>query len=59
MRNVVLDMVRKMLQTLYQKVLQYSLFLWHNKLYLLEVLQNDVKYLGIFQNKHFKKRITQ
>ena len=40
MRNVVLDLVRKILQTLYRKVLQCSLLLQHNKVFVLEVLQN-------------------
>ena len=42
---------------MYQKVLQYGLLLQDNKVIVLEVLQNDVKYL--FQRKHFKKRISQ
>ena len=57
MRNVVLGMVRKTLQTLYPKVLlQCILLLLHSKVIVfIEVLQN----ISIFQKKHFKKRITQ
>ena len=42
---------------MYQKLLQYCLLLQDNKVIVLEVLQNDVKYL--FQRKNFKKRISQ
>ena len=41
-RNVVLEVVRKFLQT-YIEVLQYSLLLRDNKFIVLDVLQNDVK----------------
>ena len=49
-RNVVLDVLRKILQT-YIEVLQYSLLLRDNKVIVLDVLQNDVKY------PYFKRNI--
>ena len=51
MRNVVSDGVRTILQTHFTEKC-YSL-LQYSKIIALEVLQNDVKYLGIFQKKHF------
>ena len=45
MRNVILDVVRKILQTYYteKSYSMYRLLLQHNKVIALEVLQNDVK----------------
>ena len=60
MRNVVLDWVRKILQAYIKNSDSTAYYFEITKLYIvLEVLQNDVKYLAIFQKKHSKKPITQ
>ena len=55
MRNVVLDWVRKILQAYIKNSDSTAYYFEITKLYIvLEVLQNDVKYLAIFQKNILK-----
>ena len=55
MRNVVLDLVRKILQAYIKNSDSTACYFEKTKLYIvLEVLQNDVKYLAIFQKNILK-----
>ena len=55
MRNVVLDLVRKILQAYIKNPDSTAYYFEITKLYIvLEVLQNDVKYLAIFQKNILK-----
>ena len=55
MRNVVLDWVRKILQAYIKNFDSTAYYFEITKLYIvLEVLQNDVKYLAIFQKNILK-----
>ena len=55
MRNVVLDLVRKILQAYIKNSDSAACYFEKTKLYIvLEVLQNDVKYLAIFQKNILK-----
>ena len=56
-----LDVVRKILQTYIKNSDSTAYYFEITKLFIvLEVLQNDVKYLALFKKKkHFKKPITQ
>ena len=57
MRNVVLDVVRKILQAYIKNSDSTAYYFEITKLYIiLEVLQNGVKYLAIFQ-KNFLKNL--
>ena len=55
MRNVVLDLVRKILRAYIKNSDSTAYYFEITKLYIvLEVLQNDVKYLAIFQKNILK-----
>ena len=58
MRNVVLDVVRKILQTYIKNSDSTAYYFEITKLFIvLEVLQNDVKYLALFKKKNILKNL--